>query len=165
MTPLRLLGAGLPRRTHFDRLVRPVPTGGDAIHVRGTSATGEGCCWAWRSLRAQLARGRRDLLAVAGSGLPGQPQRVAVVAGDHVQVEVEDRLPGLLPARVDDVHAGRLQALTHARGHDLGRPRAGREVLRIDLEQVPGVLARDHEQVSARAGVDVHEGDRALILV
>src|SRR4051812_35771042 len=164
MTPLRLLGAILA-----PYIFRPAgasgPNGADAIHVRGTRATGEAQCWAWRSLRAELARGRRDLVAVARSGLPGQPQRVALVARDHVQVEVQDGLPRLLAARVEQVHAVGVQALRDPRGHDLRRPGAGREVLRVDHEQVLRVLAWDHEQVPAGAGVDVHEGDRAVVLV
>src|SRR3954453_6318130 len=110
MTPLRLLDA---RRAPY--IFRPAgasgPNGGDAIHGCGTPATGKGHCWAWRCLRGECPRGLRDLLAVPGRGLPGQPQRVAVVARDHVQVEVEDGLPGLLPARIEQVHAVRLQTL------------------------------------------------------
>ena len=33
------------------------------------------------------------------------------------------------------------------------------------VAEVGGVLARDHQQVAARGGVDVHERDRALVLV
>src|SRR3954469_5298369 len=100
MTPLRLLGA---RRAPY--IFRPVgasgPNGGDAIHGDGTPATGKGDCWAWRCLRGERVRRLRDLLAIARGRLPGQPQGVAVVARDHVQMEVEDGLPGLLPARVE----------------------------------------------------------------
>ena len=70
--------------------------------------------------------GRGDLYAVnfcavaaissrsPGVGLPRQPQRVAVVARDHVQMEVEDGLPGLLPARIEQVHAVRVETFLHA---------------------------------------------------
>src|SRR3954454_23897274 len=39
-----------------------------------------------------------DLVGVAGGGVPRQPQRIALVARDHVDVEVEHRLPGGGPA-------------------------------------------------------------------
>src|SRR5690349_3624257 len=78
---------------------------------------------AWRCLRGQLGSRRRDLLAVARRRVPGQPQRVAGVTRDHVDVEVEDGLPGRLPARVEQVHAVRVQTLVHARGHQLGGAR------------------------------------------
>src|SRR4029079_8990895 len=42
------------------------------------------------SLR-QFGRCGRDGIAVAGLRNPRQPQRIALVARDHVQVEVEDR--------------------------------------------------------------------------
>ena len=45
-------------------------------------------------IRVSSARGRGDLVGVAGPGHPRQPQRVVGVARDHVQVEVEDGLPG-----------------------------------------------------------------------
>ena len=39
------------------------------------------------------------------------------------------------------------------------------QVVGRDVAQVGGVLARDHQQMAARGGVDVHERDRALVLV
>src|SRR3954470_6085420 len=99
MTPLRTARRIAPY------IFRPAgasgPNGGDAIHVDGTPATGKGPCWAWRCLSGERPRRLGDLLAVPWRGLPGQPQGVAFVARDHVQVKVEDGLPGLLAARVE----------------------------------------------------------------
>src|SRR5215218_11436805 len=45
------------------------------------------------SVARELARRGGDLVAIARRGLPRQAQRVARVARDDVQVEVEHRLP------------------------------------------------------------------------
>src|SRR4051794_12352077 len=57
-----------------------------------------------RSAAQRLRRGG-DLVPVARPRRPGQAERVAGVARDHVQVEVEDRLPRRAPARVQEVDA------------------------------------------------------------
>src|SRR5205085_193087 len=90
----------------------------------------------WRCLRGQLGGRRRDLVAVARRRVPRQPQRVPRVARDHVDVEVEDGLPGRLPARVEQVHAVCMQTFLRARGHQLRGARAGLEILVRDLQQV-----------------------------
>src|SRR3954469_18803245 len=115
MTPLHCCGAGSAPYS-FRPAGGPVPTRGDAIHGHGTGATGVGQTWALRCLRGELLRRGRDLVAVSWSGLPRQPQRVSVVARDHVQMEVEDRLPGLRAAGVDEVHAVGPETFCHARG-------------------------------------------------
>src|SRR5829696_2083219 len=51
----------------------------------------------------QLLRHGRQLGRIAGGGHPRQLQGVVLVARDHVQVEVEDRLPGHAPDVVEDV--------------------------------------------------------------
>src|SRR3954451_543247 len=58
------LGVCCPRRTDFDRPVRPVPTGGDAIRGRAITATLSGRCCAWRCLSGELSRRGRDVVAV-----------------------------------------------------------------------------------------------------
>src|SRR5918999_5057314 len=80
-------------------------------------------------LSRELGGGRGDLVAVAGTGHPGEPQRVVRVARDDVHVEVEDGLPGGRSARVEQVHAVRPEALLDARGQLLRHPHAGLEVL------------------------------------
>src|SRR4051794_7329641 len=106
MTPLDCSTRHL-RRTLSTGRCGPGPNGADAIQGRATRATNVGHAWVWRSLGAELARRGRDLVTVPRRGLPGQPQRVAVIARDHVQVEVEDGLPGLRPAGIEQVHAHR----------------------------------------------------------
>ena len=90
---------------------------------------------------SRLPRIRRPSPAISsgspGRGHPGQLQRVVVVAGDHVEVEVEDRLPGGGAAGVEDVEAVGLERLLHPRGEAAGGERCVRlEVLVGDLEQV-----------------------------
>src|ERR671924_665898 len=63
---------------------RPVGAGPDGENVSGLTHRLQ------PESRGQLSRSGRDLVAVARTGHPGQPQRVAVVARDHVHVEVED---------------------------------------------------------------------------
>ena len=58
-----------------------------------------------RYFRAKLLRGGRDLARISRLGHPRQPQRIALVARDHVYVEVKDRLPGGGTAGVEQVHA------------------------------------------------------------
>src|SRR5437763_5234237 len=62
-----------------------------------------------------LCRGG-DLVRITGFWRPGQPQRVIVVARDHVHVEVKDGLPGGRAAGVQQVQPSRLQPLLHAPG-------------------------------------------------
>src|SRR3954468_6704991 len=104
MTPLRLLGAS-SRRTLFRPAGSSGPNGADAIHGDGTGATGDDETWPLRCLRGELLCRGRDLVPVPRRRLPGQSQRVTVVARDDVHVEVEDRLPSLRSARVDEVDA------------------------------------------------------------
>jgi hypothetical protein len=98
------------------------------------------------------------------AGLTGQAQRVVLVARDHVDVEVEDRLPGRRPPAVHEVHAVGAEALARAAGESLRRRHHGREVVLGDLAEVGGVAARDDEGVAAGRRVDVHERDRALVV-
>jgi hypothetical protein len=80
-------------------------------------------------------------------------------------MEVEHGLPRRRLRRVQEVHPIAAEPLAHPlrqsfrRGHDV------RKVLIADLEEVARVVARDHERVSARPGVDVHERHRVVVLV
>src|SRR3954471_16182405 len=118
-----------------------------------------------RSLTRELLRHCGDLVTVPRRRHPREPQGVGVVARDDVDVEVEDGLPGRSSARVQEVHAVRVEPLLRAPRELLGHPRARLEILGRDLEQVRAVLARDDEQMPLRGGGDVHEGDGALVLV
>src|SRR5688500_3120626 len=111
-------GVASPHWTSTGRA--PVPTGRTYPASRSTRKI---------SLSRELGGRRGDLVAVAGTGHPGEPQRVVRVARDDVHVEVEDGLPGGRSARVEQVHAVRPEALLDARGQLLRHPRAGLEVL------------------------------------
>src|SRR5829696_5828448 len=62
----------------------------------------------------QLAGDAGELLLVGLAGVGRQLERVVVVAGDDVQMEVEDRLPGRRLRRVEDVDAVAAEAVAHA---------------------------------------------------
>src|SRR5215218_10745594 len=144
--------------------IRPVPTLTNLFRTRrkaqGTVGIGRSSDLGLR----EVVRGRGDLLAIAGRRSPRQSQGIAGVARDHVQVEVEHRLPRRAAARVEHVDAVRAEPLADERSELLRRRRARVEVLAPDLQQVLRVLARDHEQVPARRRVDVHECDGSLVL-
>jgi hypothetical protein len=111
-----------------------------------------------------LAATAAILARVAGRGGPRQPERIVVVAGDHVQMKVEHGLPGGRTGALDDVDAGRSEPLADEPGHPLGEQDAGREVGGLDLEEVRYVRPREDEEMARRRGVDVHQSDRAPAL-
>src|SRR5579875_2127212 len=77
-----------------------------------------------------------DLVRVARLRDPGQLQWVAVVARDHVEVEVEHRLPGRRTAGVHEVDAVGPERGQGSPGEPLGGADRRGEVLGIDIEQV-----------------------------
>ena len=88
---------------------------------------------------------------IARRRAPRQPQRIALVARDHVHVEVEDRLPGGGAAGVEQVHAVGAEALLRARRRAAGGERDGRaDPRRSMLEQVAR-RARAGSRARARA--------------
>src|SRR5215204_7070987 len=113
--------------------IRPVPTLTNLFRTRrkaqGTVGIGRSSDLGLR----EVVRGRGDLLAIAGRRSPRQPQGIAGVARDHVQVEVEHRLPRRAAARVEHVDAVRAEPLAHERSQLLGGRRARGEVLGPDL--------------------------------
>src|SRR3954471_17196220 len=115
------------------------------------------------TLAAKVAGNGCELRRVGGLGCPGQLQRIVGVAGNHVYVEVEDRLPRGPPHVVEDVESGRLQRLLHALDDAPHRRDGGDQVVLRHRQQVLAVVPRDHHHVPARGGVDVHHRDRALV--
>src|SRR5450759_2072382 len=113
----------------------------------------------------QFLRRGCDLLRIARRRDPGKAQRVVLVARNHVDVEVEDALPGHLPAGVHEIHPVGSQTLVGASCEPLGGDRHGLQVLRLDAQEVGRVRAWYHERMPAVGGVDVHEGDRPLVFV
>ena len=101
------------------------------------------CSGRTTSLRTrELLRGGGDLLRISRRGDPWQPQRIAVVARNDVDVEVKDRLPGRRAAGVDQVHAvGSAGAPSHGEASRWQAASHRLQVLRIDAQQV-GACAR-----------------------
>src|SRR5215212_4424984 len=118
-----------------------------------------------RSATAELRRDLRQLALLRLERLAGQPQRVVLVARDHVQMQVEDGLPRRLLARVEQVDAVAAERVAHPQGQPLRGGDRVSEVLLRRLVEVPRVVARDHERMPSRPRVDVHEGDRVLVLL
>src|SRR6185503_6778291 len=67
-------------------------------------------------LAAKLPGDRRELLGIGRFGEPRQLQRIVRVPGNHVHVEVEDRLPRCPADVVQHVESGRRKCLLHAPG-------------------------------------------------
>src|SRR5581483_757229 len=116
-----------------------------------------------RSTLAQSGGDLRDLVGVALLRNPGKLERIVLVARHHVDVEVEDRLPGRGAAGVDQVDPVRLERLLHPACQPLRGEDARAQVLGLDLEQVGRVPPRHHQGVPRRSRGDVHERDRAVV--
>src|SRR5262245_50849581 len=106
-----------------------------------------------------------DPAGVPRRGNPGQLERIVLVPGHDVDVEVEDRLPGGGAAGVDQVDPVRGEDVLHQLRQPLRREDRGGEVLIADLHQIARVLTGNNQRVPGRGWVDVHEGDRALVRV
>src|SRR5205823_9759285 len=88
---------------------------------------------------------------------PGwQLERIVRVTRNRVDVEVEHGLPGRRAARVEQVHPVAVEALLLHTGEPLSAGGRGREIRGRDLDQVRGVVARDHERMPPSPWVDVH---------
>src|SRR3954447_3199147 len=96
--------------------------------------------------------------------LARKAQRVALVARDHVHVEVEDGLPGRRLARGQEIYPVAAEPVSHHECQPLGPLDRPVEVLLVDLVQVAGVPAGDDQGVPARPRVDVHERHGVLVL-
>ena len=150
----RLLGEQVERRVVED-------DDGDVALVLDADRRPAGFLGHWPSLDGCCDCG--DLVHVGPAGDPRQLQRIVLVAGDDVDVEVEDGLPGGGPGRVEEVEAVGLQRGLHSLGDPLGGDGAVAEVVGVDLQQVGGVPARDHQRVPARRRIDVHQRHRVLV--
>src|SRR5690242_12109530 len=79
----------------------------------------------------------RELFGVRRLRTGGKLEGVVLVAGDHVNVEVEDRLPGGRLAGIEQVHTVAAEPVAHLLGQVLrGRERV-REIVVTDLVEVP----------------------------
>jgi hypothetical protein len=106
-----------------------------------------------------------DLLWIARPGQPREAERVILVTRDHVQVEVEDGLPGGRSVEVGQVHAVSAERIAGAHSDPLRGARDRCEVLGTDVVDVTRVDAWDDECVPARHRIDVHERHGALVRV
>jgi hypothetical protein len=82
-----------------------------------------------------------------------------------MDVEVKDGLPGGGAAGVLQVHAVRGQRRHRPRGEPLGGAHRHRQLVRLDLQQVTRMAARDDERMTAGRGTDIHERDRVRVLI
>src|SRR3954451_8451978 len=74
-------------------------------------------------LTSQFGGHGRDLVRIPGLGNPGQLQRIILVAGHDVDVEMEDGLPRSGPAGVDQVDPVGAQDILHPLREPLGGER------------------------------------------
>src|SRR5213594_1706266 len=106
-----------------------------------------------------------DGLAVARHRRPVEALAVVGPARNQVQVEVRHRLEGGGAVGLQQVQAIRLERLPDRQRDPPGRHRRRLEVLDVDLEERRRVALRHHEAVAGAQRIDVHEGERALVLV
>ena len=137
-----------PSATRTTSSARPLPSLAESFEVaeRGSCAAAgaairpastRSMTTARRAQPVELVGRRGDLVAVARLGVPRQPQRVAVVARDHVHVEVEDGLPCRAAARVERLTPSAPSALAHRAAQPLrGDARPPRRSSPGDLVQV-----------------------------
>src|SRR2546425_6462648 len=116
-------------------------------------------------LGADLVRRRLDARAVAGDEGPIEPLAVPAPTRDEVEVEVGHRLEGRLAVGLEQVEPVRGERPPERLGDPLGGGDGGREVSEVDVEEGRRVGAGDDEAVPVVERVDVHEGERPLVLV
>jgi hypothetical protein len=91
--------------------------------------------------------------------------RLAPAPRDQVHVVVEDGLPGRRAVELEDADAVRREDAAHGPGQ-AARQRPDRGEIRVlAVEQVHRVALRDHQHVSIRRREEVHEAERARVLV
>ena len=90
--------------------------------------------------------------------------RVAVVARDHVDVRVENRLPGAAPAVEPDVDAGRMVTVQQILPHPLHQLPAGGLLFRLHQEVLGHVPTRDDQSVPFRHRIRIRDGERQTML-
>ena len=89
--------------------------------------------------------------------------RVAVVARDHVDVRMEDRLPGAAPAVEPDVDAGWMVPVQQILPNPLHQLPAGSLLIRMHLEVLGHVPPRDHQGVPFRHRIRIRDGERQAV--
>ena len=109
-----------------------------------------------------------DGIDIAGdAGLKWQCKPIfglVAIARNHMQVKMEDRLPCVGATAVEQVDAVGAEVGEHDLGDPLSSQNGSREVVGRDLDEIGAVSLRNHQQMAVRARIDVHEGERCLIL-
>ena len=90
--------------------------------------------------------------------------RIAVVARDHVDVRVKDRLPGAAPAVETDVDSGRMVTVQQILPHPFHQLPAGSLLFRMHQEVFGHVPPRDHQSVPFRHRIRIRYGERQAVL-
>ena len=87
-------------------------------------------------------------------------------ASQHVNVQVKNCLP-CAGARVDDgaIALGIESPLPRQLARHEKKMSKQRRIIGLSLHKGGNVLARDHQQVNGRLGMDVFKGDGAVILM
>ena len=90
--------------------------------------------------------------------------RVAVIARDHMDVRMEDRLPGAAPAVEPDVDAGRMVAVQQILPHPLHQLPTGGLLVGMHQEVLGHMAPRDHQSVPFRHRIRIRYGERQAML-
>ena len=115
------------------------------------------------------AEGGEDGREVLGGGkfIPGEGGPaigLAGVAGDEVEVDVEDGLPGDFAIELEEGKAIAVEAVFEEGGHALDGGHHAGELFGGQVEEVGRVELGDDEGVAAAEGINVQEGVGVLIL-
>ena len=105
-----------------------------------------------------------DLIHVAGDVSPVHREAVSIATRKYVQVQVKHRLPCALPIRLNHVDAIRRNRRLDGACDAPGRRDGRREYVRRRFEQVRIVRLRYGERVPRIARIDIHEGQRLVVL-
>lgn len=82
-----------------------------------------------------------------------------------MEVEMENRLLGVCPTRVQQVHAGRARLRNEALRDAAGGQHYGREGCLFDVEEVLKMRLRNHKRVRARDLLERDNAERQLVLI
>ena len=109
-------------------------------------------------------RSLSDLAHVARLDAPVELELVAEAARDDVEVEMPHRLRRALAIGLHEVDAVGGKCPAHALRHLLRGGDGVSEPFRRQVEQAGRMVFRDDQRVARVGGVDIHEGQRAVIL-
>ena len=115
----------------------------------------------------RVAQTGRDRVEVVARGLltgaEAHGQTIPGVARQHVQVRVEDLLPGDLAVGKEEVHALGQPELELGGGDPAAETHHLGGVFVVEVAEPDGVVPGDHQRVALGEGEQVEEGDRPLL--